>query len=144
MPHERLSKWGMKAPASSHANTNVYSVNHPCGMSKRVDSPVHLRSIAEHPEKLLSPESKHWDFGRGGGDRIHDQHAFVNCGEERSRFQQEAQKIQVLHLVSLRNQKATLSLPQLYRSCTELPEHTVLCRFPPCIRGQTNSILQTP
>lgn len=29
------------------------------------------------------------------------------------------QKIQVLHLASLRNQKATLSLPQLYRSCTE-------------------------
>lgn len=29
-------------------------------------------------------------------------------------FQQEAQKIQVLHLVSYRSQRATLSLPQLY------------------------------
>jgi hypothetical protein len=47
------------------------------------------------------------------------------------RFQQEAQKIQVLHPVSLRNQKAILSLPQLYRICAELPEHTVLCRFLP-------------
>jgi hypothetical protein len=37
----------------------------------------------------------------------------------------------VLHLVSHRSQRATLSLPQLYRTCTELPEHTVLCRFPP-------------
>jgi hypothetical protein len=46
------------------------------------------------------------------------------------RFQQETQKIQVLHPVSLRNQKAILSLPQLYRICTELPEHTVLSYFP--------------
>src|SRR6516162_3701709 len=30
-------------------------------------------------------------------------------------------KIQVLHLVSLRSQKAILSLPPLYRVCTELP-----------------------
>ena len=45
-------------------------------------------------------------------------------------FQQETQKIQVLHPVSLRNQKAILSLPQLYRICTELPEHTVLSYFP--------------
>jgi hypothetical protein len=44
-------------------------------------------------------------------------------------FQQQNQKIQVLHLVSIRSQEAILSLPQLYRICTELPEHTVLCRF---------------
>ena len=37
----------------------------------------------------------------------------------------------MLHLVSHRSQRATLSLPQLYRICTELPEHTVLYRFPP-------------
>ena len=36
----------------------------------------------------------------------------------------------MLHPVSLRNQKAILSLPQLYRICTELPEHTVLSYFP--------------
>ena len=30
-----------------------------------------------------------------------------------------------------RSQGAILSLPQLYRICTELPEHTVLYRFPP-------------
>ena len=46
------------------------------------------------------------------------------------RFQQETQKIQVLHPVSLRNQKAILSLPQLYRICTELSDHTVLGYFP--------------
>src|SRR5260370_16113008 len=33
----------------------------------------------------------------------------------------------------LRSQRAILSLPQLYRICTELPGHTVLCRFPPFI-----------
>jgi hypothetical protein len=31
----------------------------------------------------------------------------------------------------LRSQRAILSLPQLYGICTELPEHKVLCRFPP-------------
>ena len=36
------------------------------------------------------------------------------------RFQQQNQKMQVLHLVSLSSQNATLSLPQLYRICTEL------------------------
>jgi hypothetical protein len=35
------------------------------------------------------------------------------------------QKIQVLHLVSLGSQKAILSLPQLYRSCTETGGPTV-------------------
>jgi len=35
-------------------------------------------------------------------------------------FQQQDQKIQVLHLLSLRSQKAILSLPQLHRICTEL------------------------
>ena len=34
-------------------------------------------------------------------------------------FQPGNQKIQVLHVVSLRSQKAILSLLQLYRSCTE-------------------------
>ena len=34
--------------------------------------------------------------------------------------EQQNQKIQVLHLVSLRSQKAILSLPQLYRSCTDV------------------------
>src|SRR5215470_56891 len=33
--------------------------------------------------------------------------------------EQKNTKSQVLHLVSLRNQKATLSLPQLYPGCTE-------------------------
>ena len=32
-------------------------------------------------------------------------------------------KFQVLHLVSLRDQKALFSLAQLYRSCTEAPAH---------------------
>jgi hypothetical protein len=40
-------------------------------------------------------------------------------------------KSRVLQLVSHRSQRATLSFPQLYRICTELPEHTVLYRFPP-------------
>jgi hypothetical protein len=34
--------------------------------------------------------------------------------------EEEKVKIQVLHLVSLRNRKTSLSLPQLYLSCTEL------------------------
>src|SRR5713101_3591455 len=38
-------------------------------------------------------------------------------------------KIQVLHLVSLRNQKAILSLPQLYRSCTEPELGCMMCDF---------------
>jgi hypothetical protein len=33
----------------------------------------------------------------------------------------------------LRSQRAILSLPQLYRICTELPEHTVLRCFPPLL-----------
>src|SRR5215471_14097144 len=36
-------------------------------------------------------------------------------------------KIQVLHLASLRSQKAILSPPQLYRSCSETPGDRTLC-----------------
>ena len=37
----------------------------------------------------------------------------------------------ISHEKFYKSQRAILSLPQLYRICTELPEHTVLCRFLP-------------
>jgi len=55
----------------------------------------------------------------------------VAQGTNNLRVKKKIKKSRVLHLVSHRSQRATLSLPQLYRICTELPEHTVLYRFPP-------------
>jgi hypothetical protein len=54
--------------------------------------------------------------------------------------EQENSKIQVLHLVSLRNQKAILSFPQLDRSCTEF-HHFIRLK---CCRDLASSLTAPP
>jgi hypothetical protein len=48
--------------------------------------------------------------------------------------EQQNQKIQMLRLVSLRSQKAILSLPRLYRSCPELSSLNVIGGARPVVR----------
>jgi hypothetical protein len=97
---------------------------------RRLRAPIETRHqfVAKTP-KLCAITSE-YGLMFGDQDYVDENGGYVKRRRRTPGFQPETQKIQVLHPVSLRSQKAILSLPQLYRICTELPEHAVLSYFP--------------